>query len=376
MTRLPDFTFPETDLSNPPCPYFEECGSCQLQHIKREKYQFWKEQQVRDLIAANGLTPKEWLSAIFVGEGTRRRVAFTVQRDTDKITLGFNKYHSHDIVEISSCLILTPRLERLVGQLPVVMEGIVHKGTSLDVMVQETDGDLLDCVITGLIETGSKQTGQIARLAEICNFARISFRKDTFATPVPQISMTALRKTSGAISVEVPAGAFLQPSKEGEAALVGAVMSALAPRKLGRKDKIADMFSGCGTFAGHMLERYSVHAIEGDSGMADSLSEAAKGNARLSAEWRDLFKEPVSARELRDYSAVVFDPPRSGAKEQCQKLAKSSVPLIIGVSCNPATFARDAKILTAGGYKFKSAQMVDQFTWSTHSEIVGVFEKE
>ncbi|HNS45199.1 MAG TPA: class I SAM-dependent RNA methyltransferase, partial [Alphaproteobacteria bacterium] len=211
---------------------------------------------------------------------------------------------------------------------------------------------------------------------EACDFARVSFRKDTFAVPVTQVRMVALKKTSGALNVEVPAGAFLQPSKEGEAALVGAVMSALSSRKLGKKDKIADLFSGCGTFAGHILERYSVHAVEGERQMAETLAEAAKGNARFSAEWRDLFKEPVSTRELRDYSAVVFDPPRAGAKEQCQKLSKSSVPLIIGVSCNPATFARDAKILTAGGYKFKTAQMVDQFTWSTHSEIVGVFEKE
>lgn len=241
--------------------------------------------------------------------------------------------------------------------------------------IQETDNGHLDATLIGVVEQGAKQTGQIARLADLCDFARVNLKKDAFSKTEIQISLTPMKKTSGVLSVDVPPNAFLQPSQEGEIALTQAVMSALDGRKFGKKDKVADLFSGCGTFAGEILKKYSVHACEGDREMAACLTDAAKGHARFSAECRDLFKEPVSVRELRDYKAVVFDPPRAGAKEQCQKLAKTDIPVIVGVSCHPATFARDARILCEGGYQLASLQIIDQFTWSTHLELVGVFEK-
>lgn len=376
MVRSSEISCPETELRTPPCPHFEECGSCQFQHIAPSVYRSWKEDGLKQLIAENGLKPDEWLPSVFINEGTRRRVSIKVTRDDDgNVALAFHKFHSHDLTPITDCLLLTPKLSAVLQKLPEAINALLHKEALLEVSIQQTDNDLLDCVITGLEELGARQTGNVARFAEICGISRVSFRKDAMSRPVTQVSLITPSKSSGAIKVDLPSGAFLQPSLEGEAALCQAVLGALADKKLGKKDKVIDLFSGCGTFAGQILERTCVHAVEGDKGMADALVEAAKGHGRLSAEWRDLYKEPVSSRELRAYNAVIFDPPRAGAKEQCQMLAKTQIPVIVGVSCNPATFARDAKILIAGGYRLKTLQMVDQFTWSSHLEMVGVFEK-
>lgn len=296
-----------------------------------------------------------------------------VLRDDDGVTVGYHKYHSHDLTPINGCLLLSPALGKILEALPEAMARIAPKGRAIEILLQEADDGLVDCVMTGMDETGARQTGSLAALAEECGLCRIGFRKDALAPVVPQISLQTPKKTSGALTVELPAGAFLQPSEEGEAALVQAVMRGLSQVKLSKKDKIADLFSGCGTFAGKILERAYVHAVEGDFAMSEALITAAKGHGRFSAETRDLFKEPVTARELREYKAVVFDPPRSGAKEQAANLAKSQVPLVIGVSCNPATFARDARLLIQGGYSLKSVQLADQFTWSLHTEMVGVF---
>lgn len=355
MTRLANHDFPAESLTTPPCPHFDECGACQLQHLKPDFYQTWKVAEVKKLLAENEVTPEEYLPTVFIGAGTRRRVAISALREGDDLTLGFHRYHENSIAPVASCLLLSPTLDKIYKRLPAV-----------------------DCVISGLTEMdgaklGAKQTNLVARLAEHCEIRRVSFKNGEHTQPIPQIQLDKITKTSGALTVEISSGAFLQPSHEGEVALSDAVMTALG--KLTKRDKVIDLFSGCGTFAGRILEKCNVLAIEADFGMSHSLKEAAKGHARFTAEARDLFKEPVSVREMKDITAVVFDPPRAGAKEQCAKLAKTDIPLLVAVSCNPSTFARDAKILIAGGYKLKSIQIFDQFIYTTHIELVGVFKR-
>jgi len=175
--------------------------------------------------------------------------------------------------------------------------------------------------------------------------------------------------TFDTLTVALPPLAFLQPTTPGEDALAGAVMDALPAR-----GKFADLFAGCGTFAGRILTRGSVDAYESADAAVRAL-EKAKGQLPLKAVRRDLFRNPVSAREADAYDAIVFDPPRAGAHDQAKQLAESKVPRLIGVSCNPATFARDARILVDGGYGLDSITVVDQFTWSHHVELVGVFSK-
>lgn len=377
MTRLNEHQFPAELLATPPCPHFDECGACQLQHLKPDAYRTWKENYVHKLMDENGVTPEAWLPPVFIEAGTRRRVAISALREGDDLTLGFHRYHENTIAPVSSCLLLSPTLDKIYKRLPDVLTQLLPRGVQVDVLLQEADGHAVDCVISGLTEReeklGAKQTNLVARLAEHCEIRRVSFKQADHSQPVPQVELDKITKTSGALTVEISPGAFLQPSEAGEQALADAVMKALG--KLGKKDKVIDFFSGCGTFAGRILEKCSVHAIEADFGMSNSLKIAAKGHARFTAEARDLFKEPVSVREMKNITAVVFDPPRAGAKEQCQKLAKSDIPLLVSVSCNPATFARDAKILMAGGYKLRSLQIFDQFVYTTHTELVGVFSR-
>lgn len=378
MTKLADIDFPADSLTTPPCPHFEECGACQLQHLKPDAYQAWKVAQVKTQMEQNGIIPAEWLPSVFIPAGTRRRVAISALREGDALILGFHRYHNHTIAPVTSCFLLSPVLDKIYRRLPDVLTQLLPRGVEVDVLLQEADGGGVDCVISGLIEhdearLGAKQTNLVARLAEHCELRRVSFKNTEHSQPVPQIELDKMTKTSGALKVEISSGAFLQPSVAGEEALCAAVMAAIG--KQSKKDKVLDLFSGCGTFAGRLLEKMYVHAVEGDFGMSHSLKLAAKGHARFTAEARDLFKEPMSVRELRDYKVAVFDPPRAGAGAQCQKLAKSDIPLIIGVSCNPSTFARDAKILTAGGYKLRSLQIFDQFIYTTHVELVGVFQR-
>lgn len=383
MTRLAEPSFPAESLISPPlsppCPFFEDCGACQFQHVAPDAYQTWKETSVRDVMDHNGIVPDVWLPPVWIGAGTRRRVAISALRDGEQgLVLGFHRYHEHTIAPVDSCLLLTPVLDKIYKKLPDVLPPLLPKGVQVDILLQEADGGAVDCVISGLAERedaklGAKQTSLVAALAEACDIRRVSFKETDHSQPVTQIALDKMTKTSGALKVEISAGAFLQPSAEGENALSAAVMAALG--KMSKKDAVLDLFSGCGTFAGRVLEKCAVHAVEGDFGMANSLKNAAKGHTRFTAEARDLFKEPMSVREMRSYKAVIFDPPRAGAKEQCQKLAKSDVPLVIGVSCNPATFARDAKLLRDGGYRLQSLQIFDQFLYTSHVEMVGVFSK-
>ncbi|MEK7800912.1 MAG: hypothetical protein AAB276_00510 [Pseudomonadota bacterium] len=373
MTRLADIPFPDDVLTTPVCPHFEECGSCQLQHIQESAYRDWKVAQLDKLLLENKITPDVLLPPVFIGAGERRRVTVSVFWQDSAIQVGFNKFHAHELVIIKKCLLLTPPLQNVIDQLPVAMAGILPRGSEVDMLIQDIGGGVIDCLITGMEEEGSRQTGRIALLAEMCGFRRVSFRKTERDTPVPQIVLGSIAKVSGSLSIDMTSGAFLQPSIKGEDALVAAVMAGL--KGVGKKDKVADLFAGCGSFAGRILERTTVHAVEGDDAMAAALVKSGGGQAKFSAEQRDLFKEPISVRELRGYRAIVIDPPRAGAKEQTVMLAKSDVAIVVSVSCNPATFARDTKTLIGGGYKFISLQMIDQFTWSTHCEVVGVFKR-
>lgn len=376
MTRFADIDFPADALTKPPCPHFEECGACQLQHLKPDFYRAWKEDEIKRQMEQNGLVPEQWLQSVFIPAGTRRRVVVSALREDNALTLGFHRYHDHSIAPVVSCLLLSPALDRVYKKLSDVLTPLLPRGVQVDIALQEADNGAVDCVISGLAERdearlGAKQTALVAELADHCGLRRVSFKNSDTAPPRVQIELEKMTKTSGALTVDLSPASFLQPSKEGEDALSKAVMDALGKRS--KKDKVLDLFSGCGTFAGRILEKCAVHAVEHDFGMSASLKTAAKGHARFSAEARDLYKEPMGVREIRDYAAVVFDPPRAGAKEQCQKMAKSEIPLLVAVSCNPSTFARDAKILIEGGYKLKSLQLFDQFIYTNHTELVGVF---
>lgn len=374
--RLLEVLDKSAERVTPSCPHYETCGGCALQHWDEDAYRAWKESTVRALLEKANIAVGEWKPSVFVPAHTRRRATLAALLKDKKLSLGFHGARSHDIADTPQCLVLSPRLMKLTAAMRPHLMNILTDGKPADIFVQDT-GAAIDVMITGLIgsrrEPQMKQREALAAMAGACNIARLSWRFRERDEPETMAQHAPVIKRSGSLSVDLPAGAFLQPSAEGEAALIAAVLEPLRGKE---KIRIADLYAGCGTFAGPLLGHGRVHAVEGDAGAIAALTKAAReANANLITERRDLMDNPLAAKELNKYDAAVFDPPRSGAAAQVAQIAASKVPLIIGISCNPATFARDAAALCDGGYTLQSVQIVDQFTWSAHTELAGVFRK-
>lgn len=357
-----------------PCPHYDDCGGCALQHWDEKALRAWKEKRVRELLARAGVSIGEWKPPLFVPPHTRRRATLAALLKNKKLSLGFHGARSHDIADTPGCLVLSPRLMKLTAAMRPYLTNILTDGKPADIFVQDT-GLSVDAMITGLVgsrrEPQIKQREAMAAMARECGIARLSWRFRDRDEPEIIAQHAPVIKRSGDLFVELPPGAFLQPGAEGEAALIAAVTEVL-----GQNMKIADLYAGCGTFSGPLLKHGHVHAVESDAPSVAALTKAARAaNANLSAERRNLMDNPLNEKELDKYDAVAFDPPRAGAAAQAAKLATSKVKLVIGISCNPATFARDANILCDGGYALQSAQIIDQFTWSAHIEIAAVFSR-
>jgi 23S rRNA (uracil1939-C5)-methyltransferase len=247
---------------------------------------------------------------------------------------------------------------------------ILQDGKAADIFIQ-TVGGQCEVVITGAVGKKGRPDldvfETVGQLAQDLKIDRVSWRAREHGEAEVMVEVNPLRAVFGRLHVVLPPLAFLQPTKAGEDALMSAVMDALPDN-----GKFADLFSGCGTFSGPMLARGAVDAYESVESAVRAL-ERSKGTEPLKAHQRDLFQSPLMGDEAERYDAIVFDPPRAGAQEQATALAGSKVPRIIGVSCSPSTFARDARILVDGGYRLLSITVVDQFTWSHHVELVASF---
>jgi len=355
-----------------PCPHYDVCGGCTLQHASQNFYRDWKIEIVRDALAKKGLKPREWKTPVFLSGGNRRRATFAAFKKNNAITLGYFKRRTHQVADITECLIADPAILQLRAKLVTLLVPVLQENKPADIFVQKV-GSGIDLAITGLVGKTGKPDGNVreacAAIFRNTNVQRISWRardRDEFRILNTRAPLTT---QFGKMRVTLPPMAFLQPTKEGETALVNAVMELLPA-----SGKFADLFSGCGTFTGPMLERGSVDAFEGVDDAIDALNNA-KGTLPLRAQRRDLFKSPLRRDDANKYDAIVFDPPRAGAADQVKTLASSKCPLLVGVSCNPATFARDARTLVDGGYRLESVRVIDQFTWSHHVELVAAFSK-
>jgi len=360
---LLDVITPNPERVKAPCPVYDLCGGCSLQHWDIGAYRAWKSGRLIGLLQKAGLKPQVVKDPVFIPEGARRRATLAAIKDSNGFRFGFHRARSHDVTNVPDCMMLTPTLRKLVDALRPYLQSMMKDGSEIDVFMQDT-GLALDVMITGALA----KTDALAAMADACGIARISLRADEDAKPKVVVRRAPVLKQSGGLRVELPPGAFLQPSIEGENALVAAVMQPLQDAGARR---MADLFAGCGTFAGHMVKLGSVYAAESDDAPVEALNKAGAKN--LKAERRNLFSKPLAGKDLTPFDAVVIDPPRMGAEEQARELASSPVPLVVSVSCNPTTFVRDAAILVAGGYRFESVQVVDQFIWSSHTEMVGVF---
>lgn len=350
---------PSADRVKPPCPHARSCGGCLMQHVSDSSVATWKEGIVRGALAGQGL------DASFRPMSTspirsRRRATLSGRKTKGGALMGFHARASDTVVEVPNCQLLHPDL---VAAFPA-LEALVRMGGSRTVEVQLTITRSLagaDVAVTGGKVLDAALQMEMARLCENHKIARLTWNGETVAMRAAPV------QRFGRALVAPPPGAFLQATAEGETALLQAVALAIGPAR-----KVVDLFAGVGTFSLPLAENAEVHAVEGEAPMIAALDKGARnteGLKRLKAEARDLFRRPLEPDELKGVDAVVIDPPRAGAEAQIAVLAKARVPVIAYVSCNPATFARDAKVLVAAGYRLDWVQVVDQFRWSAHVEL-------
>jgi 23S rRNA (uracil1939-C5)-methyltransferase len=361
--------------AEPPCRHFGDCGGCALQHVAPGYYSEWKRELVEIALRRRGIEAGKIAPIVTAAPASRRRADFAAVRRKTDVLLGFNARMSHRVVDLAECPVMEPAIASLLAPLRALLLDLLKPADKAGVAVALTDSGL-DVILESAIALGAGGREKLAAFAETHDLARLSRRHPNARSAEPIVERRPVRMSFGGVAVELPAGAFLQATKAGEAALIAAVLDAVedAPR-------VADLFAGCGTFTFPLAKRTgvaaTVQAADGVEPAIAALTRAAQraGLGRVSAAVRDLAKRPLGPDELRRVDAVVFDPPRAGAKEQADALARSSVPVVVAVSCNPATFARDARLLVDGGYTLDWVRPVDQFLWSPHVELVARFSR-
>lgn len=351
--------------------HFETCGGCALQHWAEPAYRGWKIDLVRQALGHRGLALPERMEPVFVPQATRRRAEFAALRQGGAIQLGFHARGSNAIVDQHECPILVPALRALMVPLRSVLGQVLHEGRNADILATETLTGI-DLLVTADDTPNPAARAILARFAAENNVARIAWQAKR-GTPEPVVLLRPPQVRFGDVLVDLPMPSFLQPSAVGEAALKAAVLS-----MVGKPKRIAELYAGIGTFTFALAKIGKVHAVEGSKSALAALEQAAKRaqlSNRITLEARDLERAPLSVQELKVHDAIVLDPPRAGAKAQSEMLAKARVKRIVGVSCNPATFARDARALVDGGYDLAAITIVDQFIWSPHVELVAEFRR-
>lgn len=350
----------------PVCQHFGQCGGCALQHWSLAQQLEWKRTLVIEALAHAGLDAPVSATIDAHGKG-RRRVVLHARRGThDVLEVGFAAPRAHHIIAIDECPILAPELHGAINAAWAISELLKPARKPLDIHVTATAMGLdVDVRGSGPIDAGA--FNELARIAGKHNLARVT-RHGELVTQRAQPMLTI-----GRAQVPLPPGAFMQATTEGEAVLAGLVLDIVGSAK-----QAADLFCGIGPFALRLAERSRVTAFDSDAPAVMALQKAASSTSGLKpveAQVRDLFRRPLTANELKGFQAVVFDPPRQGAEAQSREIAGSKVPVVAAVSCDRNTFARDAKILTNGGYRLLSVTPVDQFRYSSHIEIVARFER-
>ncbi|WP_247657921.1 class I SAM-dependent RNA methyltransferase [Aquabacter sp. L1I39] len=356
---------PSPERVAPECTHFGVCGGCLLQHWEAGAYQAWKRQTVVDALEREGIAAEVKPLIDAHGAG-RRRVIFHARQKGPRTVVGFAERRSHAMVAITHCPVLAPGLARALEASQALAEALAPLNKPLDVQVTATESGL-DVDVRGSGPLPPLLAMDLAVIAERFGLARLTRHGEL----VLQRASPFL--TMGAARVELPPASFLQATAEGEACL-----ARLAAEGVSGAKRVADLFSGVGTFALRLATHARVLAVESNAPAIAALKRAAQGTPGLKGvdtEVRDLFRRPLLAEEMAKFDAVVIDPPRQGAEAQARELARSRLPRLVYVSCSVATFARDAAILAAGGFRLAHVTPVDQFRYSPHVELVGIFER-
>ena len=357
---------PSPQRIDPFCPHFGACGGCAIQHWQPEAYRTWKRQLVIDTLHHAGIDC-EFGELIYAhGTGRRRMTLHARQSQQGILRVGFAAAGRHEIIAIDHCPILDPAMHGAIEAANEIAELLRPVSKPLDIQITAADNGL-DVDVRGSGPLGTALLTSLSKLAEKHNLARLTRHGELVIMRKPPVVRV------GKAQVTLPPGSFMQPTALGEATL-----AELAFARCKGAKHIADLFCGFGPFAFRLAEKFKVSAFDSDAGAVTALQNAVKltqGLKPIKAETRDLFRRPLMPQELRDYDGVVFDPPRQGAQAQAQQLAASKIALAVAVSCNPATFVRDARILTDGGFKIDSVTPVDQFRHTPHVELVARFRR-
>jgi 23S rRNA (uracil1939-C5)-methyltransferase len=359
---------------DPPCPHAGTCGGCTLQHWRMDAYLAWKAGLLEAALRRAGYTPT-LVPMVATAPRTRRRIDLAARRTGGTLQLGLHAPRSRDIVDVQDCHVLHPTLLALLPALRRTLLSLTAVRREADIVC-----NLLDSGPDLLLRTDAEPTApdrvRLADFARAHGIRRIAWARGT-GTPETAVLTEAPYVRFAEIAVTPPPGAFLQASADGERAIVAAVLAGL-PDKLAARARIADLYAGCGTLSFALAARARVAAYEGDAaalGALRSAVNAAQLAGRIGTQQRDLARQPLTAKELSGFAAVVLDPPHAGAAAQVAQLAASNVPRVIYVSCNPAGLARDAAVLRGAGYALLSARPIDQFLWSARLESVCVFSR-
>ncbi len=352
----------------PPCQHFPLCGGCQLQHLDEESLRNFITDRVNHALATQQLEIGKLMPVHLSPPATRRRVAVRSAWAGKQFQLGFSTEKSHRIIDLRQCDVMAPELFALLQPLRDLLEPRLNRARQVQIKLALVDQGV-DVLIENWIANDLDTHEALSEFAKAHALARLSL--DEGYGPVPFWEPEPVTVTLGGVPVAYPPYGFLQATKDGEAALVNAVREIVGDKLL-----VADLFAGLGTFALSLDVTKKVYAGEADREPVLGLKAAAgQAKRQIFAEHRDLFRRPLSPEELNKFQVVILDPPRAGAKEQVSNLAASKVPDIAYVSCNPASFARDAKTLVAAGYRMQRIWPVGQFRWSTHIELVGHFSR-
>jgi 23S rRNA (uracil1939-C5)-methyltransferase len=352
-----------TDRIAPLCPHFGTCGGCGMQHSGWDSYLAWKRQRIIDALSMEGIEAAAVRPILAVGPHSRRRATFTFEKSAKAVAFGFRRAQSHDLVDLRTCPVLIQRLEAAIPILRDLLNALLPAG-SARVLVTSCDNGI-DVNIDDVSGQMRPITAAMSRTAGGADILRITMNG------APVLSLATPQVSFSGIPVDLPPGAFLQACAAAESA-----MAEFAVAAVGKARKVADLYSGLGAFTFALARKAAVTAAELDKSSLAGLQQAARkaqGVKPITAMRRDLSREPLSWMELKPFDAVIFDPPRAGAIEQARALAKSRVPIVVAISCNPVSFAKDARVLLDGGYVLTDILPIDQFTYSPHIELAAKF---
>lgn len=371
--QLVEVTAARVDRIAPICPSFGRCGGCAVQSLPTLPYTEWKRGLVSDALRKAGISAEVAPLVDAHGVG-RRRATFhaRVQPSPNvlahrKLRVGFMRARAHEVIDLAACPILSPRMNDALPAARALAAHLASLGKPVDLVMTETDAGL-DADIRGTGTIPSALRDRLGHEAVRLDLARVSIHGELLLERrAPLLHM-------GGARVLLPPGAFLQATVQGEE-----VLAALVRTGVGQARRLADLFCGLGTFALRLAETATIHAVDLEGPALAALLKAASAAPNLrpvTVEARDLFRRPLVPQDLARFDTVIFDPPRAGAEAQAEALARSKVATVVAVSCNPATFARDAGLFLAGGYQLVDVTPVDQFRYSSHIELVGVFKRE